>query len=88
MRYQPASLKNGAHRVSVSVLNYAGVRSTYAWSFTVRAAPVIGTMIPADGSKVSTDGPTISAVVSPNGVSLASWSMTVDGIPVWARTAR
>ncbi len=80
--YQPASLKNGSHTVSASVLNYAGVRSTYSWSFTVRAAPLIGTMVPADGSKVSTDGPSISAVVSPNGVPLASWSMTVDGVPV------
>ncbi len=84
VRYQPASLKNGAHTVSVSVLNYAGVRSTYTWSFIVRAAPVVGILTPADGSTVSTDGPAISAVVSPNGVALASWSMIVDGGPVSA----
>ncbi len=56
--YTPLNpIANGMHTVSVSVLNWAGVRSTYTWSFTVAVAPQIGTMAPADGSVVSVQEP-------------------------------
>lgn len=90
--YQPTTaIANGTHTASVSVLNWGGVRSTYTWSFTVKSAPVVGTMVPADGSTVSTTYPAISAVVTPNGVALASWSMSVDGKSVsasWSPTTK
>ncbi len=65
--------------MSVSVLNWAGVRSTYVWTFTVAVAPTVGTMAPADGSVVSIQQPTISAVVNTNGLVLSSYEMKVDG---------
>ncbi len=90
--YQPTTaISNGTHTASVSVLNYAGSRSTYTWTFTVKSVPVVGTMVPADGSTVSTTVPVISAVITPNGVALSSWSMLVDGKSVsasWSATTK
>ncbi len=76
------ALANGVQAVSVSLLNWAGVRSTYNWSFSVGAKPVIGPMTPADGTTIATDKPAISALVTTYGSGLSSFAMTVDGVSV------
>lgn len=80
---QTAPLKNGAHTVYASVFTGAGRTST-TWSFTTRVPPGLGPLTPADGSTTNQRRPTVSAVVSPNGVALASYEMAIDGVPVAA----
>lgn len=76
----PLALKNGTHTAYASV--FSGGRTSTTWSFIVRVPPAIGPMAPADGSTTNSQTPAVSAVVTPNGVGLSSFAMTVDGAAV------
>jgi len=82
--FQSSGLTNGVHNVEVSLLNWAGVRTPYTWSFTVSTKPLLGPLSPADGTTVSSDRPTISTQVTTAGSPITAWSMTIDGAPVAA----
>lgn len=82
LSYTPTSaLKNGTHTVYASVFTGAG-RTSYTWTFSVKVAPAVGPLSPADGTTSTTRDPEISAVVACNGVALSSYTMTVDGVAV------
>lgn len=78
---QTTPLSNGTHTAYASVFTGAG-RTSYFWTFTVGAVPVMGEVVPADGSTVDTQSPTITARLISNGNAVTGYSMTLDGASV------
>jgi hypothetical protein len=89
--YTPAAdLTNGPHTVTVEQANSLGVKSTYAWTFTITAPPVLSSPVPANGASVVTLSPTISVAVKAN-VGIAAATATLDGVPtpaLWDAAAK
>ena len=69
---------NGSNNVTATVVDMSGGTRTYAWSFTLDVAPVLGQGTPANGSTVATVTPTISIPFSVSGPG-ASATATVNG---------
>ena len=72
-------LADGVHSVDATIADVGGAEDTASWSFTVAQAPVIGAVVPANGSTVNNGTPVITAVVSDN-VAVTGVVAQVDGV--------
>lgn len=79
--FQPTALAEGTHTVYVSMLNFAGKRSSVTWSFKVEYPPQLSSPAPQPGSRETELQPMITVSVANAGAD-PTVSMTLNGDPV------